>query len=145
MRANDTDIEPDYLTSHVVTGPANGSLTLNPDGTLRYVPNLGFSGTDSFTYRVFDGALYSTPATVAINVTPTAAATAGNDSFTVNEDQSLWVGPDMAAAGTYRLTVVSDPGEFVGGGRSYDLSPPTYTFTASPSSGRGRTRSTCGS
>jgi len=130
VRANDTDIEPDYLTTHVVTGPANGTLVLNPDGTLRYVPNVGFSGTDSFTYRVFDGALYSDPTTTTITVTPTSAATAGNDTFEVSEDRPLWIGPDMAAVGEYRLTMVSAPGEYVGAGRSYDYAPPTFAFTS---------------
>jgi hypothetical protein len=40
------------LTTH--TSPAHGSLSLNPDGSFRYTPATGFTGTDSFTYTVTD-------------------------------------------------------------------------------------------
>ncbi len=43
------------LTPAVVTGPAHGTLTLNPDGSFSYSPVSGFNGTDSFTYDVSDG------------------------------------------------------------------------------------------
>jgi hypothetical protein len=51
------------------TGPANGTLTLNADGSFTYQPNTGFTGTDSFTYRALDSSgLASAPATVTITV-----------------------------------------------------------------------------
>ena len=40
------------LTAH--TSPAHGTLDLNPDGTFRYTPAAGFTGTDTFTYTVTD-------------------------------------------------------------------------------------------
>jgi len=39
-------------TIEVVTAPANGSTTINEDGTIDYTPNAQFSGEDSFTYTV---------------------------------------------------------------------------------------------
>ena len=33
-------------------GPQHGTVTVNPDGSFRYVPTTGYSGADSFTYRV---------------------------------------------------------------------------------------------
>jgi len=39
-----------------VSGPSNGSLTLNTDGSFSYAPSLNFNGTDSFTYRANDAA-----------------------------------------------------------------------------------------
>ncbi len=36
----------------VVDGPANGTLTLNTDGTFNYLPNDGFCGEDSFSYAI---------------------------------------------------------------------------------------------
>lgn len=43
------------------TAPAHGSLELNPDGSFRYVPQDGFTGTDSFTYSTSDAVdLYRT-------------------------------------------------------------------------------------
>jgi hypothetical protein len=41
---------PDQLISH--TDPSHGSLTLNPDGSFQYVPELGFTGDDTFTYTI---------------------------------------------------------------------------------------------
>jgi hypothetical protein len=56
--ANDRN-GPVQLISH--TDPSHGSLTLQPDGSLRYVPAAGFTGTDSFTYTVSNAvSLYST-------------------------------------------------------------------------------------
>ncbi|MDW3649092.1 MAG: Ig-like domain-containing protein [Bacteroidia bacterium] len=39
---------------NVLGGPFNGSLALNPDGSMVYVPNPGFSGEDEFTYQICD-------------------------------------------------------------------------------------------
>lgn len=69
--ANDTDPDtaPAGLTADLVIGPANASaFVLNADGTFTYTPNADFSGTDAFTYRVFDGTTYSNVATVTITV-----------------------------------------------------------------------------
>ncbi|HKB01854.1 MAG TPA: Ig-like domain-containing protein, partial [Gemmataceae bacterium] len=65
---NDSDADSDPLTAALVSGPANGTLTLNPDGSFTYTPNPGFAGTDSFTYRANDNALDSAPATVTVKV-----------------------------------------------------------------------------
>jgi PKD repeat protein len=65
---NDSDPDGDPLTAHLVTGPGNGTLMLNPDGTFTYTPTAGFSGTDTFTYLVNDGSVDSNVATVTITV-----------------------------------------------------------------------------
>ncbi|MCH8292918.1 tandem-95 repeat protein [Candidatus Poribacteria bacterium] len=67
---NDTDVDGDALTAVWVSGPANGTLTLNADGSFTYTPNANFNGTDSFTYKANDGALESNVATLAITVHP---------------------------------------------------------------------------
>ncbi|GAB1644502.1 esterase-like activity of phytase family protein [Krasilnikovia sp. MM14-A1259] len=43
---------PLTLVGH--SDPVHGALTLNPDGSFRYVPAAGFHGTDTFTYTVSD-------------------------------------------------------------------------------------------
>jgi hypothetical protein len=56
--ANDLG-KPTAIVSH--TDPANGSLSLNPDGTFTYVPKPGFTGVDTFTYTASDAVtLYKT-------------------------------------------------------------------------------------
>jgi hypothetical protein len=72
---NDTDVDGDALGAVLVSGPANGTLTLNADGSFVYTPAAGFTGTDSFTYRASDGSLDDV-ATVTIRVNP-APATVG--------------------------------------------------------------------
>ena len=52
----------------MVLRPANGTLTLNSDGSFTYTPNTSFTGPDSFTYTVSDGVYTSAPVTVDINV-----------------------------------------------------------------------------
>ena len=54
------------MSAAVVSGPSNGILILNPDGSFVYTPNPGFIGTDTFVYRVHDGNLGWAEATVTI-------------------------------------------------------------------------------
>jgi hypothetical protein len=56
------------LKATLVTGPANGTLLLRPDGSFSYTPNVGFSGGDSFTYQVTGAFGGSSQNTVVINV-----------------------------------------------------------------------------
>ena len=63
---NDSDIDGDKLTAQVLAAPTNGNLTLSADGAFVYTPALGWVGSDSFTYRAFDGSAYSSPATVMV-------------------------------------------------------------------------------
>lgn len=93
--ANDTDEDGDSLEARLVTDVANGTLALNADGSFVYVPDSGFTGTDSFTYRTTDGSLDSGTATVAIDVEAVAALppTAEDDQYVTAEDTLLSVAP----------------------------------------------------
>jgi len=68
--ANDIDVEGDALTVTNLTQPANGSVALNPDNTVTYTPDTGFSGTDTFTYTANDGQLGSNIASVIVTIDP---------------------------------------------------------------------------
>ena len=89
--ANDSDPDGDALTAGLASGPANGTLALNGNGSFSYTPNANFNGTDSFSYRARDAAgAESAPAAVtitvsAVNDTPVAAP----DSYSTNEDTTL--------------------------------------------------------
>ena len=87
--ANDTDVDGDSLSARVVTGPRSGSVVRNADGSFSYTANSGFTGTDTFTYKVNDGKLDSNLATVTITVVANKAPIAVNDKFTTAEDTAL--------------------------------------------------------
>jgi len=54
--SNDTDPDGDNLsiTTTPVSIPSNGAVTINPDGTIEYIPDPGYSGVDNFLYEVCD-------------------------------------------------------------------------------------------
>ncbi|HYC44155.1 MAG TPA: VCBS domain-containing protein [Burkholderiales bacterium] len=66
--ANDSDVDGDALNAVLVTGPAHGDVTLNPDGSFSYTPDADYFGADSFTYTANDGRDDSNAVTVDINV-----------------------------------------------------------------------------
>jgi hypothetical protein len=65
---NDSDVDGDTLTAVWVSDPAHGNLTLNADGSFTYLPDAGYEGPDSFTYKAFDGELESNLATVTLTI-----------------------------------------------------------------------------
>lgn len=72
--ANDSDPDGASLSAQLVAGPANGTLTLNANGSFSYKPNNGFLGVDSFTYRASDGTAQSDTVTVQLLVISHTAA-----------------------------------------------------------------------
>ncbi len=100
LLANDINNNESMLTPVWYTGPAHGTLlALNPDGSFSYVPDSGFTGTDSFTYYDATGLAVSNIATVTITVTPPSPVppVANNDSYETAEGQTLTVNAMGAA------------------------------------------------
>ncbi len=58
------------LIAELETDAQNGTVSLADDGSFQYVPNFNYFGTDVFTYRVFDGELYSESTIVELELTP---------------------------------------------------------------------------
>ncbi|MFF7709138.1 Ig-like domain-containing protein [Pseudomonas sp. NPDC007930] len=88
-----TDPDGDAMTFSVASGPAHGSVTLNPDGTFSYQPAANFNGSDTFVYQVrdADGGLATAVVTLniaALNdapiVTSPIATQQGSDGAPVN-------------------------------------------------------------
>ena len=80
---NDFDVEHDMLAAILVSGPQDGRLTFNADGTFTYTPNAPFFGEDSFVYRVNDGTANGTTGRVTITVNQTVTTSGSGD-----QDQS---------------------------------------------------------
>ena len=93
VQANDTNPDGNPMTSVLNTPPANGSVTLNPDGSFSYTPNNGYYGVDSFTYYDENGPAHSNVASVYITVYATPVAT--DDYYATAENREL----DVAAPG----------------------------------------------
>jgi hypothetical protein len=69
VKANDSDVEGDPLTVVGATvDPAQGAVTLNPDGTLDFQPYPGFVGLAEITYTVSDGQGGAANAIVSVDV-----------------------------------------------------------------------------
>ncbi|OWL10794.1 tandem-95 repeat protein [Vibrio parahaemolyticus] len=72
-------------------GPANGTVSVNPDGSVTYTPNDNYHGTDSFTYIVTSGGV-SESTTVSVDVTPVNdAPVAKDDIATTQEDTAVTI------------------------------------------------------
>ena len=109
-----SDVDDDLLTFHIVSGPFHGTLNGEPP-ELTYIPNAGFSGTDSFEFTAFDGQAASLPALVTIIVDDVNnPPMAEEQSLSTDEDVPL----DIMLSG-------SDP----------DNDPITYTIVDHPSFG----------
>lgn len=86
---NDSDPNGDPLTAVLVSSPSHASsFTLNSDGSFSYTPTPLWAGLDSFTYKAFDGQLYSTVATAQIDVWNSAPG-AQNDLFDARTNVAL--------------------------------------------------------
>jgi uncharacterized repeat protein (TIGR01451 family) len=55
--SNDEEFLGDTFTLKSFTQGGHGTVTVNSDGTFTYLPNAGFTGSDSFTYTITDKGL----------------------------------------------------------------------------------------
>ncbi|ENP0832849.1 tandem-95 repeat protein, partial [Vibrio parahaemolyticus] len=68
-------------------GPANGTVSVNPDGSVTYTPNDNYQGTDSFTYIVTSGGV-SESTTVSVDVTPVNDAPVAKDDTVITDEDT---------------------------------------------------------
>ncbi|HAS7013938.1 TPA: tandem-95 repeat protein, partial [Vibrio parahaemolyticus] len=69
-------------------GPANGTVSVNPDGSVTYTPNDNYHGTDSFTYIVTSGGV-SESTTVSVDVTPVNDAPVAKDDIATTQEDTV--------------------------------------------------------
>jgi VCBS repeat-containing protein len=96
----------------VTVNPLQGTLGVS-GRNLVYTPNENFTGADSISFKVNDGALDSTPAVVSITVNPVNdAPVAIAGTATVNEDGSVNItltGSDVDAGEVLTFSKATDP------------------------------------
>ncbi|MCA0186229.1 MAG: tandem-95 repeat protein [Proteobacteria bacterium] len=91
---NDSDPENDPLTVTAATiPPAQGTVSINPDGTLDFIPAPNFNGTAVITYTISDGHGGTDTATVTIQITPV-------DDLPIAVDDTLEAREDTPLTGT---------------------------------------------
>ncbi|HAV1327360.1 TPA: tandem-95 repeat protein, partial [Vibrio parahaemolyticus] len=85
---NDTFEGDDKVVSlDTNNGPANGTVSVNPDGSVTYTPNDNYHGTDSFTYIVTSGGV-SESITVNVDVTPVNDAPVAKDDTAITDEDT---------------------------------------------------------
>ncbi|TVR31137.1 MAG: T9SS C-terminal target domain-containing protein [Balneolaceae bacterium] len=65
---NDLSLDGTPMEAVLVSPPKNGLLQLHADGSFNYLASDGFTGSDSFTYRVRAGFNWSEPVTTGLQV-----------------------------------------------------------------------------
>lgn len=68
VATNDSDGDGDTLTFSLQGQPRDGNVVMGSDGAFTYTPNSGYSGRESFSYRVQDGNGGQATAVVTIEV-----------------------------------------------------------------------------
>ncbi|MDF5039051.1 tandem-95 repeat protein, partial [Vibrio parahaemolyticus] len=85
---NDTFEGDDKVVSlDTNNGPANGTVSVNPDGSVTYTPNDNYHGADSFTYIVTSGGV-SESTTVNVDVTPVNDAPVAKDDTAITDEDT---------------------------------------------------------
>jgi len=147
--ANDTDPDNDTLIVESVTQGGHGSVSINPDQTVKYTPVANYNGSDSFTYTISDGNGETATATVTVTISPVNDAPVANaDAASMNEDGSVNIavlandtdaeGDALTVTGTnHQAAVVNANGTvtFTPGANNFG----TYTFNYTVSDGHGGT------
>lgn len=142
MKLNDSDPDGDALTFSLLTFPTHGSVTGLPNPPYSsdfksFGPNFGYTGADSFTYRVCDPFAACSTATVSVTVWNNPPA-ANADFYIVNSGSSGTIGPlrgndfdpDGDSIGTPSLVVAASHGSVMGlTDPDYKLYAPNAGFT----------------
>ncbi|WP_375345141.1 tandem-95 repeat protein (plasmid) [Priestia megaterium] len=92
-----TDVDGNPLTYGLLTGPVNGTVVVNPDGTYTYTPNENYNGIDSFSVVVSDGQGETAVSTITITILPVNDSPVGPDVITVTTFEEIPVTGQIVA------------------------------------------------
>lgn len=107
------DLDGDLLTFSLQTQAGKGTAAVNASGSFTYTPQANATGTDSFVFRVSDGAAFAT-ATVTVTLSlVNHAPVVQNQSVTTDEDVPLAISLIGSDADNDPITVeiVSGPSQ----------------------------------
>jgi len=126
LRLPAVDDEQTSLLATVLHGPRDGQLYGTGLDWI-YSPNLGFVGTDTFTFKVWDGLTYSEESSVTIQViNPSAPLPLAIESVRVDEsDQTLVM---QVTIPTLRLIRLEGSHDFEHWQNLRELTPTTHRF-----------------
>jgi hypothetical protein len=105
---NDMDPDGDALTALLVGSVSHGQLSLNADGSFEYIADVGYVGSDSFSYKASDGQLDSNVVSVIITIDPNALPGVTEGMLFSNGDSAskaiaTYVDPVKGSSRTLRL------------------------------------------
>lgn len=150
--ANDSDADQDPLTVANAVSPSakGGTVSVNGDGTITYIPASGYTGADSFHYTVGDGRGGSAVAKVDIKVNTPPVANDDNVSILHDTTATIYVlaNDNDIDGDSFVITAVSNPstnnGAVVNNGDTVSYTPPggftgtdTFTYTITDANGAG--------
>jgi len=125
-----SDIDLDGLSYSIVLPPSHGTLSGTPPN-LNYTPALNYNGLDNFTFKVNDGSVDSSPATVSLTVTPVNdPPSVDSQSATTAEDVAKMLtltSADIDGGDVLTYFIVSGPshGTLTGTGAGITYTPTT--------------------
>lgn len=135
--SNDTDSDGTIERVEISVHPMNGTVVVNPDKTITYTPDSGYTGDDYFTYQIFDDWNEgSNIALVAIIITPgNTAPIAIDDNYSTNKNTALTIAAPGVFANdtddtsfsldTYDATSAHGGTVSMGTGGGFTYTPPT--------------------
>ncbi|MDD5772931.1 MAG: Ig-like domain-containing protein [bacterium] len=100
-----SDLDKNTLTYSIVNQPVHGTVS-GTAPNVTYKPRPNYNGNDSFTFKTFDGKLYSNTATVSIKINPVNDAPVLNPiaNITVNEGKKVTINPSATDIDSNILT-----------------------------------------
>ncbi len=126
--ANDFDADGHPLTL-IGASAQNGTVAINPDGTVTYTPGEDFHGVDTITYTISDGRGGTATSTISVTVNPVVDAF--DNTVSTNEDTAVIT--DVLANDTFGPNA-SVTGVTQGSHGTVTINPDgTVTYTPGPS------------